>query len=101
MVRRILVGHMSVEHTSGFHAILRIDVTGALHPARCLEALAIRRGGGTLAPVRSKGLAELRVDQLCQRGRARLVTDVPCLQPRELGVRRAGARRSPSCSSRS
>ena len=88
---RVLVGDVGVKRTPGFGAVLRIDVTGALGPPAHLEALAVGRGGRPVAPSCGEGMAELCVDQFRQRGRVRFVTDVPRLQPRELGVGQPGA----------
>jgi len=79
-----------VEHPPGLGAVLGVDVTGALGPSARAKALSIPGRGAAVAPVGCQGLAQLRVDQLGQRRAVGLVPNVPGLQPRQLGVGRAG-----------
>ncbi|MNG04146.1 hypothetical protein D3C84_872570 [compost metagenome] len=90
--RCVLVGDMGVEQPPRLAAVLRVDVPGAFAPAARAEALAIGRRGRAVAPVSGEGMTVLVVDQLGQGRRVGFVSDVPGLQPGQLGVGQAGAR---------
>ena len=82
---------MGVERPAWAATVFRVDVAGALGLAPGAEVLAIRRRCGAVAPMLGEWVAELRVDQIGQRRPIGFITDVPGLQPCQLGVGRAGA----------
>ena len=83
---------MGIEELARFGAVLRIDVAGALGLAAGFESLAVGRRSRAVAPVLSKGLAELSVDELGQSRGIGLIANVPGLQPGELRVACSRAR---------